>query len=83
MSQQLKEFQHVVSLPKKRSRVSLENPYWEKKLSDSQITLLEIHDKSDWIKAELTQGYKTSKGIMKDIVLSLIFISCLKSTRII
>jgi len=67
MSQQLKEFQFVVSLPKKRSRVSLDNPYWEKKLSESQKTLLEIHDKTNWTSVELTQGYKTSKGIMKEI----------------
>ena len=67
MSQQLKEFQFVVSLPKKRSRVSVDNPYWEKKLSESQKTLLEIHDKTNWVNVELTQGYKTSKGIMKEI----------------
>ena len=68
MSQLLKEFQFVVSLPKKRSRVSLDNPYWEKKLSESQKTLLEIHDKTNWTSVELAQGYKTPKGIMKEIL---------------
>nr|AIF11838.1 hypothetical protein [uncultured marine thaumarchaeote KM3_53_F08] len=67
MSQQLKQFEHVVSPPKKRSRVSENNPYWEKKLSESQISLLEIHDKSDWVNVELFQDYKTPKGIMKKI----------------
>ena len=67
MSQQLKEFQFVVSPPKKRCRVSLENPYWEKKLSESQKTLLEIHDKTNWVNVELTQGYKTPKGILREI----------------
>jgi len=67
LKQELKEFQFVVSPPKKRSRVSVDNPYWEKRLSDSQKTLLEIHDMTNWVDVELTQGYKTPKGIMKEI----------------
>jgi len=67
--QVLKEFESVVSLPKKRSRISKENGYyWEKKLSESQKTLLDIHDKTNWKDVELTQGYKTPKGIRKEIV---------------
>ena len=65
--QQLNEFQFVVSLPEKRSRISKENPYWEKKLTPNQISLLDIHDMSNWVDVELTQGYKTPKGIMKEI----------------
>ena len=68
MSQQLKQFDHVVSLPKKRSRVSVDNPYWEKKLSDSQETLLGIHDKTNWTEVELIQGYRTAKKITKAIL---------------
>ena len=68
MSQQLKEFESKVSLPKKRSRATKENNYyWEKNLSESQKTLLEIHDKTNWVDVALTQGYKTPKGIMKEI----------------
>ena len=67
MKQELKEFQFVVSLPKKRSKVSVDNPYWEKRLSESQKTLLDIHDKTNWVDVALTQGYKTPKGIMKEI----------------
>jgi len=70
--QQLKEFEFVVSLPKKRSRISKENNYyWEKKLSESQKTLLDIHDMTNWKDVELTQGYKTPKGIMKEILWNL------------
>jgi len=66
--QQLKEFQFVVSLPKKRSRINEENNYyWEKKLSESQKTLLEIHDMTNWNDISLVQSYKTPKGIMKEI----------------
>ena len=67
MKQELKEFQFVVSLPKKRSKVSVDNPYWEKRLTESQETLLQIHDMTNWIDVKLTQGYKTPKGIMKEI----------------
>jgi len=68
MDQVLKEFESKVSLPKKRSRATKENDYyWEKKLTESQKTLLEIHDKTNWTNVELTQGYKTPKGIMKEI----------------
>lgn len=68
MKQELKEFESKVSLPKKRSRATKENNYyWEKNLSESQKTLLEIHDKTNWTDVELTQGYKTPKGIMKEI----------------
>jgi len=68
MSQQLKEFESKVSLPKKRSRISLENNYyWEKNLSESQKTLLRLHDMTNWNVVELTQAYKTPKGIMKEI----------------
>jgi len=66
--QQLKEFESVVSLPQKRSRISKENNYyWEKRLSESQESLLRIHDMTNWKDVELTQGYKTPKGIMKEI----------------
>lgn len=66
--QVLKEFESVVSLPKKRSRISKENGYyWEKKLNDSQKILVDLHDKTNWKDVELTQGYKTPKGIMKEI----------------
>ena len=68
MKQELKEFHHVVSLPKTRSRVSVDNPYWEKRLTDSQKSLLEIHDKTNWVSVELSQDYKTPKGIMKEIL---------------
>lgn len=68
MKQQLQEFQHVVSLPKKRSRVNEDNPYWEKKLSDSQKILLGIHDESNWTKVELIQGYRTAKKETKAIL---------------
>ena len=62
MKQQLKEFQFVVSLPKKRSRLSQENNYYyEKRLSESQESLLRIHDMTNWKDVELTQGYKTPK----------------------
>ena len=68
LKQELKEFQFVVSLPKKRSRLSQENNYyWEKRLSDSQKTLLAIHDKTNWKNVELFQDYKTPKGIVKKI----------------
>ena len=67
MKQELKEFQFVVSLPKKRSKVSVDNPYWEKRLTESQETLLQIHDMTNWVDVELTQGYKTPKGITKEI----------------
>jgi len=70
--QQLKEFESVVSLPKKRSRISKENGYfWKKELSESQKILLDLHDKTNWKDVELTQGYKTPKGIMKEIVWNL------------
>ena len=68
LKQELEEFESKVSLPKKRSRATKENNYYyEKNLSDSQKTLLEIHDKTNWINVELTQAYKTPKGIMKEI----------------
>jgi len=66
--QQLKEFEFVVSLPKKRSRVTKENNYYfEKKLSEAQKILLRIHDMTNWKDVELFQNYKTPKGIMKKI----------------
>jgi len=71
--QVLKEFESVgYRLPKKRSRISKENGYyWEKKLSESQEILLDLHDKTNWKDIELTQGYKTPKGIMKEILWNL------------
>jgi len=70
--QVLKEFESVVSLPKKRSRISKENGYYfEKKLSESQKILIDLHDKTNWKDVELTQGYKTPKGIRKEIVWNL------------
>ena len=43
--QVLKEFESVVSLPKKRSRISKENGYYfEKKLSEAQKFLLGLRD---------------------------------------
>jgi len=71
--QVLKEFESSgYQLPKKRSRISKENGYYfEKKLSESQKTLLDIHDKTNWKDVALTQGYKTPKGIMKEIVWNL------------
>ena len=64
----LKEFESKVSLPKKRSRLSKENNYyWEKRLSESQKTLLEIHDMTNWKDVSLVQSYKSPKGIMKEI----------------
>ena len=71
--QVLKEFESVgYQLPKKRSRISKENGYYfEKKLSEAQIFLLDLHDKTNWKDVALTQGYKTPKGIMKEIVWNL------------
>ena len=65
----LKEFESVVSPPKKRSRANEENGYyWEKRLSDSQESLLRIHKITNWKDVALTQEYKTPKGIMKEIL---------------
>ena len=71
--QVLKEFESAgYQLPKKRSRISKENGYYfEKKLSDSQKFLLDLYDKTNWKDVVLTQGYKTPKGIMKEIVWNL------------
>jgi len=69
MKHELKEFQFVVSPPKKRSRAIEENGYyWEKKLSESQESLLKIHKITNWKDVALTQKYKTPKGIMKEIL---------------
>nr|AIF06858.1 hypothetical protein [uncultured marine thaumarchaeote KM3_196_F10] len=67
--QQLKEFESVVvSTALKRSKISKENNYyWEKRLSESQKILLEIHDMTNWKDISLVQSYKTPKGIMKEI----------------
>ena len=71
--QVLKEFESAgYQLPKKRSRISKENGYYfEKKLSESQKILIDLHDKTNWKDVELTQGYKTPKGIMKEILWNL------------
>ena len=59
----------MVSPPKKRSRANEENGYyWEKRLSDSQESLLRIHKITNWKDVALTQEYKTPKGIMKEIL---------------
>jgi len=59
----------VVSLPKKRSRISKENNYyWEKLLSKSQEILLDLYDKTNWKDVELTQGYKSPKRKFKEIL---------------
>ena len=58
----------VVSLPKKRSKVSLDKPFWKKALSPAQEILLKIHDMTNWSKIELFQDYKTPKGINKKIL---------------
>ena len=69
MKQQLKEFESVVvSTALKRSKISKENNYYhEKRLSESQESLLRIHDITNWKDVDLAQSYKTPKGIMKEI----------------
>jgi len=66
--QVLKEFEFVVSLSKKRSRVTEENNYyWKKSLTDSQKLLLGLLDMTNWKDIELFQSYKTPKREMKKI----------------
>lgn len=70
--QQLKEFQFVVSPPKKRSRATKENGYfWKKELSEAQKFLLGLLDITNWKVIELFQSYKTPKGKMKEILWNL------------
>jgi len=61
---------HEVSLPKKRSRESIEPKaiFTKKELTDRQKSWLKSHDESNWQEITLTQNYTTSKKITKKLV---------------
>jgi len=61
----------LVSPRKKRSRITFDKPYWKKQLSESQETLLGIHNRTNWTKVSLFQDYKTPKGVNKKILWNL------------
>jgi len=63
---QLEIFEEV-SLPKKRSRLSIEPKaiFQKKPLSEKQKSWLKSHDESNWLNIVLTQDYTNSKKQFK------------------
>ena len=66
---QLELFEEV-SLPKKRSRGTIEPKaiFTKKELTDKQKSWLKSHDESNWIDIVLTQDYTNAKKIKKKLV---------------
>jgi len=59
-----------VSLPKKRSRETIETKaiFTKKELTDKQESWLKSHDESNWQEIVLTQDYTNAKKIQKKLV---------------